>query len=465
MFKSVRTRLTMWYLVSFGVLLIGFSIGLYILLSRDIYERLDNSLSNVARTASSVVKDEIQENKGNSSAGATEALVNFKLPDVYLVFIQDDQILDTNYPKNKRAVLPADALIQAARGLNGDSLLCFSVATARGDGLRVAMLPTQHTGKTIVTAAVQPLHETVEQLEFLRRTFYVGMTIALIIAGLGGFLLARKSLAPVVEMSEQASHMGTQNLHERLHVANENDELGRLAIVFNQLLGRLDHSFESMRKFMADASHELRTPLAIIRGEAEVALSKKRDETDYRESLSIIQDEAKRLSHIVDDLMALSSTNAQRDLNMEDFYLNDLVEECCRAMQVIANSKEIVLQFESHPDISFKGDEELMRRMIMNLLDNAIKYNTAAGNVSVRLESKNSHVKIIVADTGIGIAAEAATHIFDRFYRVDQSRSRAAGGSGLGLAISKLIAEAHHGDISLISQPGNGSTFTVSLPL
>src|SRR5205085_11346913 len=134
----------------------------------------------------------------------------------------------------------------------------------------------------------------------------------------------------------QAQQIGTENLHERLRVANENDELGRLAIVFNQLLGRLDHSFESMRKFMTDASHELRTPLAIIRGEADVALSKKRDETEYRDSLSIIQDEAKRLSHIVDDLMALSSANAERDLKLEEFYLNDLVEECCRAMQVIA---------------------------------------------------------------------------------------------------------------------------------
>jgi heavy metal sensor kinase len=455
----------MWYLVSFGVLLVGFSIGLYVLMSRDIYDRLDKSLSNVARTASSIVKDEIRENKGDSAAGATEALTNLKLPDVYLVFLQNDQILATNYPKDRRVAIPADALIKTARGLNGDQLAYFSVESHEGHGLRVAMLPSEIDGQIVVTAAVQPLFDTVEQLEFLRRTFYVGMTIALLIAGFGGFLLARKSLAPVVAMSDQASHMGMQNLHERLKVANENDELGRLAIVFNQLLGRLDDAFESMRKLTADASHELRTPLAIIRGEAEVALSKKRDETEYRDSLMVIQDEAKRLSHIVDDLMALSSANAERDLKLEEFYLNDLVEECCRSMQVIANTKGIVLQCESHPDISFKGDEELMRRMIMNLLDNAIKYNTAAGKVVVRLESENGHAKIMVADTGIGIPAEAATHIFDRFYRVDQSRTRTAGGTGLGLAISKLIAEAHHGNISLTSQPGNGSTFTVSLPL
>src|SRR5215211_6757617 len=219
-----------------------------------------------------------------------------------------------------------------------------------------------------------------------------------------------------------------------------------------------------MSEFMSDASHELRTPLAIIRGEADVALSQDRDDVEYKESLAIIQDEAKRLSRIVDDMLALARADAgQQPLNIQEFYLNDLVEEVCRAMRVLAAQKGISLLLQPVDDLTFRGDEDMIRRLIVNLLDNAVKYTPSGGSINVNIESITSAVKISVTDTGVGISAEVAPHVFERFYRVDKARSRAEGGSGLGLAIAKWVAEAHHGSIKLVSRPGRGSTFTVRL--
>jgi heavy metal sensor kinase len=266
-------------------------------------------------------------------------------------------------------------------------------------------------------------------------------------------------------MANQADRISANNLHERLYVGKQNDELQQLARVFNDLLVRLDGSFKSMRGFVADASHELRTPLAIIRGEADVALSEDREKAEYRDALVIIQDEAKRVSRIVDDMMALARADAgQRQLLIEEFYLNDLVEECCKAVAVLTVAKGVSLSAVPMPDISFRGDHDLLRRMLLNLLDNAIKYTPAGGSVSVAVECEKACVRIIVSDTGIGIAAAHAEHVFDRFYRVDRARSRADGGTGLGLAIAKWVAEAHNGSIELSSRPGHGSTFTVLIP-
>jgi signal transduction histidine kinase len=221
-----------------------------------------------------------------------------------------------------------------------------------------------------------------------------------------------------------------------------------------------------MREFMADASHELRTPLAIIRAEAEVSLEQERSVFDYKQCLGIIRDQSKRMTRIVSDMLALARADAgQQKLRLEELYLNDLIEECCNAAQALALPRGVRLTFEAGEDISFCGDEELLKRMAVNLLDNAIQYTPSGGSVSVQLKADTSAAQLIVSDTGIGIAPECASRVFDRFYRVDSSRRRSDGGSGLGLSIVKLAAEAHKGCVELSSQPGSGSTFTVSLPL
>ena len=182
--------------------------------------------------------------------------------------------------------------------------------------------------------------------------------------------------------------------------------------------------------------------------------------------MAVIHKQSNRMARIVTDMLALARADAgKQQLIVEELYLNDLVEECCRAAQALAGPKGVQLTYESSEDVSFRGNEELLKRMAVNLLDNAINYTPSGGRVSVKLASEPARVRLIVADTGIGIPPECVERVFDRFYRVDGSRTRADGGSGLGLSIVKLAAESHQGSVDLISQVGHGSTFTVSLPL
>jgi signal transduction histidine kinase len=178
-----------------------------------------------------------------------------------------------------------------------------------------------------------------------------------------------------------------------------------------------------------------------------------------------VLDESRRLSRLVDDLLNLARADAGRvKLRVEEFYLNDLLAECCRSAQTLAGARRVALECRPAVDVAFRGDEELVRRMVMNLIDNAIRYTPEAGRVSVSLEARNGGVAIRVADTGAGIAPEAVPHVFERFYRGDKARSRQDGGFGLGLAIVKWVAESHNGGVELASTPGAGSTFTVTLP-
>jgi heavy metal sensor kinase len=328
----------------------------------------------------------------------------------------------------------------------------------------VAFAPGSEEAEDVIVVA-ESRRDLIDQMRALRRIFLFSLPAMLLMAGLAGYLLARNSLAPIAEMTLQTERISAENLHERLPVKNKNDELGKLARVFNDLLARIESSFESMRRFTADASHELRTPLAIIRGEADVALSQDREPGEYCETLAIIQDEAKLLSGIVEDMLALARADAgQRRLKLEEFYLNDLIEECVRSARALALNKNLMLDFESSGDTAFLGDEALLRRMVVNLLDNAIKYTPDGGSVSVRLWREDGRINLRVTDSGIGIPAEDAARVFERFYRVDKARSRSEGGSGLGLPIVKWIAEAHHGSVSLENAPERGSSFIVSLP-
>jgi heavy metal sensor kinase len=459
MINSVRIRLTLWYVVAFGILLAGFSGFVYMVLSQTMYSRFDRSLLDAALVVTGEFKSELEENSGNVTEATNQTLSELRIPETSIAIFDDTRLLGTNLDHEPRSTseLVPDASLEHFPAFG-------TVKRNDPEGLRVAVVSARIGDKEYFIGVLQPLSDLAQQLRSIRRIFYIGFPVSLFVAGIGGFILAKKSFAPVVAMCNQAERIGANNLHERLSVKND-DELGQLAYVFNDLLSRLDDSFDGMRKFTADASHELRTPLSIIRGEADVALSQNRDPSEYREALSIIQDEATRLSRIVDDMMALARSDAgQRPMHIEEFYLNDLVEECCKAATVLTVRKGVSLNIEPSSDITFRGDEDLLRRMLLNLLDNAIKYTPTGGSVSVELITEPGDVKLIVSDTGVGIPAVDVPHVFERFYRVDKARSRADGGTGLGLSIAKWVVEAHKGSIELTSTPGRGSRFIVTLP-
>ena len=303
------------------------------------------------------------------------------------------------------------------------------------------------------------------------------------LSALGGWTLARKTLAPVARMTERAAQIGASTLHERLPLGNPTDELGRLAGVFNDLLARLDHAFEQQRQFMADASHELRTPVAVMLGEADIALSQEvRPDSEYRDALHAVRDEGRRLSRVVADLFLLARADAgQRPLQRREIYLDELVTECVRAARAIAAARGTTIVFAPsaatastgeavapEDDWPLEGDEELLRSLVMNLIDNAIKHSPPGATVTIGLGRDARSYRIIVSDTGPGIPEEARGKVFERFYRVDKARSREAvsdsGGAGLGLAIGRWIAEAHGGTLALTRSSEAGSTFEIGLP-
>jgi heavy metal sensor kinase len=349
----------------------------------------------------------------------------------------------------------------------------FATIPDQKEGIRAFASSVKSRGKRYTVVIAYSLHEQMEALEQARRAFYIAVPLALALASLGGYFLARKSLAPVVAMGDRAARIGASNLNERLPVPNNaRNELGRLAQIFNELLARLDASFEQQRRFMADASHELRTPVAIVCGESEVALLRQvRSQEEYRESLAIVHDEGRRLTRVVEDLFMLARADAgQYQFASTTFYLDETVGECVRAVRSLAAQHGLELHYQHAEDeLLFRGDEGLIRRMILNLLDNAIKFTPAGGHVRVELKRADSDYALRITDTGTGIPAEAQPHIFERFYRVDEARSRngetgGTSGAGLGLSIASWSALMHGGRITLDRSDKSGSTFIVTLP-
>lgn len=458
MFNSIRARLTLWYLLVFVPLLVGFSTYIYSQLSLDLRKQFDTSLLRTAQATADYFSEFAERN--NAVGGAQETVRELQLGNISTAVFRNRELLASSGPEVSKAIASTKILST----LRSDRQPSFATEPTESKRLVVVSFEVDTLNYSVVV--LEPLDQLIGLLKQMRQIILFGLPAALALAAMGGFLLAKKSLEPVVTISSQAEHISAKNLDERLKIANPRDELGRLAGVFNALLSRLDASFRIMREFMADASHELRTPLAIIHGEAEVSLTQNRSNAEYKQSLGIIREQSIRMARIVSDMLALARADAgQQRLQLEELYLNDLVEECCKAAQSLAGPKGVHLTFEAGEDLPFRGDEELLKRMAVNLLDNAIHYTPPGGSISVKLKSEPSCLRLIVSDTGIGIPPDSAERVFDRFYRVDSSRSRAEGGSGLGLSIVKLAAEAHRGSVDLLSEPGRGSTFTVSLPL
>jgi heavy metal sensor kinase len=292
------------------------------------------------------------------------------------------------------------------------------------------------------------------------------MPITLILAGIGGLLIAGRALAPVDSVTRLARRISAEDLSGRLDLSLPNDELGRLARTFDEMIARLDAAFRRQRQFTGDASHELRTPLTALKGQVEVALARPRSPEEYQAVLRVVNEEVDRLIHLVGSLLTLARADAgEIGLAREPISLGDAVEGAVEQLEPMATQSGITLRLDAGPETTIEADESLLLQLLLNLIDNAIKYTPTGGDVRVGWGVERSAAFVTVHDSGIGIAASDLPHIFERFYRVDKARSRSEGGTGLGLAISRWIVEAHGGEISATSQPDKGSTFTVRLPL
>ncbi len=487
MLNSIRTRLTLWYLSVLALIIIVFAGATYLLVAHNLSQTTDNNLDEIVRNiqinldkedadlaverllpSTSTEKDEDEKKPADGSEEAPltiEQVIAEELDDLrsrdygFVVIGGNGQIISSTVTNPQ--------LEEGTRNLASD--ISFADVLTENETFRVHQITLSLDGKPFRLLITRSLSEQIAFLDNLKRIFYISVPFALIMAGLSGYFLARRSLAPVVSMSDQAARIGASTLNERLTVRNENDELGSLAKVFNSLLSRLDTSFERQKRFMADASHELRTPLAIVRGESEVALSKdNRSAADYRESLAIVHDESKRLTLIVEDLFILARADSgELKPRLAALYLDEILVECVRAVGSLAEKRNVKVEFCSPGEMPSTGDETLLHRLFLNLLDNAIKYNRENGTVTVEAENEGDNYSVTIGDTGEGIATEDHAKIFDRFYRVDKSRSRdntnGKNGVGLGLSIAAWIAEVHHGSISLKKSDSTGSVFQVKL--
>jgi heavy metal sensor kinase len=288
----------------------------------------------------------------------------------------------------------------------------------------------------------------------------------LLACALGSYLLAARSLAPIQRLTEIARRIKAGDLHQRVPVPRARDEVQFLASTLNEMIDSLEQAFIRQRRFVADASHELRTPVAVIRSKTDLALLQEGTRQDYIAVLQEINAESERLGHLISDLLALARGDEGKTVfDREAVRLDELVEVVASNAEALAAEHEIELEVQAESPVTIIGDEARLIQVVMNLLDNAIFYTNPGGTVSLLVEAEEDQARIVVCDSGIGIAPEHLPHIFERFYRVDPARTRTAGSSGLGLSIVDWVVLAHGGSVTVESQTGEGSCFTVTLPL
>jgi two-component system, OmpR family, sensor kinase len=474
MFDSVRVRLTLWYSTLMACALVGIALVTYFGIRQNAMRRTDASLADLAESFLTTLMDELHDQDQPSLENSAQAAIaEHSFRDVAFFVVDENQHIAVSSHSEDADFSSAAGVKEFHRKVTRDeaegSKRPFHTILLEGKPHRGYARAFKVRNEKYTLVVLQSLHQQQEFLSEVGVSFALIIPLVIALTSVGGYFLARKSLAPVVAMSAQAGRIGEANLHNRLAIKNSKDELGLLAASFNGLLDRLDQSFERQRRFIADASHELRTPVAVLCGEAEVALSQKdRSASEFRESVGILEREATRLKLIVEDLFTLARADAgQYPLTLTHFYLDELSVDCCRTVRTLAMAKGVVLHCDAVKETPVYADEGLLRRMILNLLDNAIKHTPQGGSVSVACGMLDGASSLAVSDTGSGIPVELQPRIFERFFRADKARARAednGGGAGLGLSISRWIAEAHHGRLELTRSDGAGSVFAFTMP-
>ncbi len=436
MFSSIRVKLTLFYVCVLAIIVGAFALISYSSFVSILRQETDENLAQMAQTLAESIKGE--QNDAEVQRGPdeliNESLDEFRFRDYQFAVITDDNRLVAFTTENKPPVDLASVDINK-----------FGNVFINDTAFRSHVLPFGIEDHNYKLYVFHSLEDEIALNSRIRQAFFLIAPLLLIFAGLGGYFLVRESLKPIATIGDRAKQISATNLHERLPIANAKDEIGSLAIVFNELLDRLDVEFDRQRRFVADASHELRTPLAIIRGESEVALSKdSRSSTDYQESLQVVNDESKRLTKIVEDLFTLARADSGNlKANLQNLYLDELVSDCVRLIRTLADKRNLTIEFDGS-ETEIRGDETLLRRLFLNLLDNAIKYNIDGGSIKVHV---GQH-QVTISNTGDEIPAAQRKAIFDRFYRVEKSRTQRnetmMSGAGLGLSMAKCIAELHH---------------------
>jgi heavy metal sensor kinase len=468
LFKTIKFKMTLWYVVILGIILSCFSLFLYLTLADSLYKGVDNKIRTMAEIVASSTRSPL--GVGTSMADLDQIMTErFGIrPLGRFIQILDESGKIGDRSTNLRDVqlpISVQTMKAASKGV-----ITFETVQVMGKySLRVVTMPIMENEKMVGIVQVGSSLEGVEEaLQQLLLILLIAVPAALLIASAGGLFLANKALRPVDAITQIARRIGSGDLSQRIRIKRVNDELGRLASTFNEMIGKLEKSFRQVKRFTADASHELKTPLTILRGEVEVGLKKRRGLKEYQQILASNLEEINRMSRIVEDLLILSRADmGELTMEREEIELSALAREVWEDLQRLAKKKRIQLKFMDNGFTRVEGDSLFLRQLILNLTENGLKYTRAGGEVTVRVKGDRDQgvVRLLVTDTGVGIPQKDLKRIFDRFYRVDGARSRETGGTGLGLSICQWIVQAHEGRIAVESRVGKGSTFTVTLPM
>jgi heavy metal sensor kinase len=472
--QSLRARLTLWYTLVLGAPLVAFAGASFLVLDRALLHRADAFIDETLGAFTTELASE-QHEEATAPLAIRSSLADVQFREVRLAVYDSSGTLAASSHADSTVGFavhhPVD-LVEIGTELRRRGVVARELFTVgSGDrAYRIAAEPATIFARRYLVVSAYPLHGNRETMRVVGAAYTIAIPLLLLIAAAGGFFLASRSLSPVAAMSARAAEISSTNLNERLPVGNRRDELSALAAVVNSLLERLEQAFAQQRRFMADASHELRTPVAVLRTEADVTLSRpNRTEAEYRESVTVMRDSARRLGRIVDDLFLLARADAGHlPLRRSVIYLEEVVDDAARAVRAIAQEHGVRIAVDPVEDAPFSGDADLLVRLMLNLLDNAIKHSPTGGTVTLSLVRVGQEYRIGVVDEGPGIPAEAQAQIFERFFRVGRARSRAAAteptGAGLGLAIARWIAEAHGGRLELVRSTDAGTHFQLVLP-
>jgi heavy metal sensor kinase len=456
---SIGVRLMLWYLAIFALGEIVFGASMWFILRDNLYDLVDDQLESQIEdvktflqaqsrdTSMEKLREELRETYAAEHSG-----------DFLQVSVESgDVVYRSRFLESHQSILLPPAQIQDLR---------IKSRHVDGKHFRFAFEKLSMNGHAYAVQMGAPADDAVDTLKLFRSSLLTFAPVLLLVAAVVGYWMSGRALAPVDALVRTAHQISGANLNLRLEKLETGDELQRLSDTLNEMLDRIESAFLRVTQFTADASHELRTPVSLIRTEAELALRRSRGEAEYRESLRHILNEAERTTLLIEQLLELARADSGReavDLQPVDVgtILRSLADNWCQvaAIRNLEFSSEI-----GDSNLSVLGDETLLRRLADILLDNAFKYTTSPGSVRLVLEQIEDRVVITVRDSGVGIAKEDQGKIFERFYRVDKSRTRSQGGTGLGLSIAQWIVLQHHGSITVKSEPGEGAIFRVELP-
>jgi signal transduction histidine kinase len=411
----LRLRLTIWYVATFGLIIVLLGAALFATIGYQLSQQLDDSLKSATQELIRAAR--IRELEGASARGRVmDAVDELNIPDriLYLLDLQGNPIKPSSPdPWIRRAARDAGRVGQVTRGYD-----LPEDKTLRLHAVRFKLA----SGHQLVAVAVADQVELEDKYADLIAAFAAIAFAALILVAAGGFILVRKSTAPI------------------------------------------ERSIEFTRRFMAEAAHELRTPITILRTRAEVALQQPREAPEYVTALRGVEAEARRLGGIVDSLLVLARADAgERQIDKERIFLDDIGLDVAGAAEIVARQKDVKVTVDEYEEAAVYGDPVLIRQLIMIVLDNAVKFTDAGGQVHVRVSMLEGAPTLVVEDSGVGIKPEELSRVFQRFFRGEAARSRTEG-AGLGLSIASWIAREHEASISLKSEPGSGTTVTITFP-